>query len=186
MSDSRVSSTEDHWGVVVPPMKPIVARSLWAEWLSSRTDQPDPSDVRVDTIRSDGGDVVRYRVRGETVVSIDDLAARVREGCEGARPIIDEHRAEWGAGLLPTLLVADLRRHVEKRFEADRAHCACVDALAAGLVEGDASVRNAIAVSFVEDTAWWEPEQRAFVASWPKAVSDEADRQRQLRSSEGE
>jgi hypothetical protein len=50
------------------------------------------------------------------------------------------------------------------------------------LQEGDERVENAVAVSFVEDTGWWESDMVAFVASWPTPLRAEADRQRAGRA----
>jgi len=47
-----------------------------------------------------------------------------------------------------------------------------------GLREGDERVENAVAVSFVEDTPWWDPDRSAFIASWSPALRAEAERWR--------
>ncbi|WP_155859542.1 hypothetical protein [Cellulomonas sp. KRMCY2] len=50
--------------------------------------------------------------------------------------------------------------------------------MATGLRQGDDHVRGAIAVSFVEDTGWWEPEMQPFIATWPAELVNELARQR--------
>ena len=51
------------------------------------------------------------------------------------------------------------------------------------LLEGDEDVENAVAVSFVEDTGWWDPEMGPFMSVWPAGLMAEAERQRQWRPS---
>jgi hypothetical protein len=48
--------------------------------------------------------------------------------------------------------------------------------------EGDPSVRNAVEVSFVENSGWWEPEAESFVKFWPAALRIERDRQANWRT----
>ncbi len=170
------------WAVVVPPNRPLIARQLWAEWLSTRVVQPASTDIRVDTIRAEGGDLLRYRVKGVEVLSIEDLAVRVGENYDGARSIVDEHRLEWGVDILSHLLVADLRRHTEAWFEVHGSHYECVEDMAAGLNDGDASVQNAIAISFVEDTGWWDASRQDLVGVWPQGLRNEVARQREIGS----
>lgn len=51
-----------------------------------------------------------------------------------------------------------------------------------GIAEGDEALDNAIAVSFVEDSGWWEPGQDAYLATWPSALTAELQRQRGERT----
>ena len=48
-----------------------------------------------------------------------------------------------------------------------------LDVVAAGLSQGDDHVHHAAAVSFVEDTGWWEPEMQPFIATWPAEIAHE-------------
>jgi hypothetical protein len=43
------------------------------------------------------------------------------------------------------------------------------------LREGDEDAENAVAVSFVEDTGWWEPAMRTFITTWPDGLKAEAE-----------
>jgi hypothetical protein len=53
-----------------------------------------------------------------------------------------------------------------------------------GLRVEDDEAENAVAVSFVEDTPWWDADRQAFIATWPAAVREEAERQKNWRPEE--
>lgn len=107
---------------------------------------------------------------------VDLVVARVPE----AVPTVREHLADNDGELLLHLLMADLRRLAVNWF--DQGSVAPLDRLLAvvdaGLCRGDERVENAVAVSFVEDAAWWEPASGAFVATWPSGLAQEVERQR--------
>jgi hypothetical protein len=79
--------------------------------------------------------------------------------------------------------MADLRRLALNWFgqgrseELDR----LLGVLETALREGDEMVSNAIAVSFVEDLGWWEPDVQPFIASLPGELANEVRRQQQAR-----
>lgn len=81
-----------------------------------------------------------------------------------------------------TLLVADVRRYMESEFDSsgDLTGCGCIALLDVAIRTSDASVQNAIAVCFVEDACWWDPERQPFIDAWPDALQAEAERQRAL------
>jgi hypothetical protein len=97
--------------------------------------------------------------------------------------MVDEHLAD-NDELLPHLLVADLRRCAEAAHESrdfdlrDRVLALMDSALAAG----DAALDNAVAISFVEDSGWWEPGKKEYLASWPSTLTVELNRQRGARA----
>lgn len=115
-------------------------------------------------------------------IAPDDFVARLVERCPEVRPIVDEHFADNGELLLHPL-VADVRRFAIDRFDAhDEAVVErCLSVLSDGLQEGDERVQNAVAVSFVEDTGWWDSDMAAFIVSWPAPLKAEAERQRAWR-----
>ncbi len=86
---------------------------------------------------------------------------------------VRQHRDEYDSELLLHLLVANLRRlAIEARARADAdVLVPLLAAMGVGLVEGDGSVRNAVAVSFVEDTGCWDPGMAEFITSWPAKPS---------------
>jgi hypothetical protein len=51
-----------------------------------------------------------------------------------------------------------------------------------GIAEGDEALDNAIWISFVEDSAWWEPEMDEYLAAWPRALTAQLQRQRDERT----
>lgn len=112
-----------------------------------------------------------------TVVEFVDL---LTESCPETVPIVAEHLVDNGNELLLHLLIADVRRFSIEQFERDdsEALSRCLDVVAQGLIEGDEYVENAVAVSFVEDTGWWDPLMQPFIASWPLPLREEAERQR--------
>ena len=95
------------------------------------------------------------------------------------RPILDEHVADNGEVLLH-LFVARVRDAATAAFEnGDRKLSGRIVAVfESGLRNGDEQVKNAVAVSFVEDTPWWEADRQAFIATWPKALREEVKRQK--------
>jgi len=96
---------------------------------------------------------------------------------------VEEHLHDNDGELLLHLLTADLRRLAiawlaEGHVERMQRLLTCVET---GLLHGDEAVRNAMAVSFVEDTGWWLPEMRAFIGAWPAGLARELNRQRSGR-----
>jgi hypothetical protein len=107
---------------------------------------------------------------------VDLLTERVPE----AVPTVREHLADNDGDLLLHLLLADLRRLAVAWFDQGftdplQRLLAVVDD---GLAAGDDRLENAVAVSFVEDAAWWEPSSVAFIATWPNGLANEVQRQR--------
>ena len=88
-----------------------------------------------------------------------DLVSRARSTHPRIAAVVDEHLDDNEDELLLHLLVADFRRQARTAHEShDFALREPVLALLDwGIVEGDEARDNAIAVSFVEDSAWWEP-----------------------------
>ena len=93
-------------------------------------------------------------------------------------PIIEEHRRDMDGEVLLHLLAADVLRLAIELFEANEIDTLdrCLNVVATGLAEGDEYVNNAIAVSFVEDTPWWDETKFPFIAVWPEALRVEAER----------
>jgi hypothetical protein len=97
-----------------------------------------------------------------------------------SREVVAEHLA-FHEELLLHVLMADLRRMAIAMFERGESDSLgrLLEVLDRSLVEGDDHVENAVAVCFVEDTGWWDPEMAAFMGVWPAGLSAEAERQRQ-------
>lgn len=95
------------------------------------------------------------------------------------QPVLDEHIAD-NDELLLHLFVARARDFAIAAF--DKGNRRLSDRMVAiferGIREGDEAVENAVAVSFVEDTPWWDTSRQAFVDSWPPALRAEVERQR--------
>lgn len=91
-----------------------------------------------------------------------------------------EHFADQEGELLLHLLTADLRRLAIDWFRTGRTDAMerLLSLLERALREGDANVKNAIAVSFVEDLGWWEPEMQPFIATLPGEIANEIERLR--------
>jgi hypothetical protein len=106
----------------------------------------------------------------------DDFVTALCELGSRPRSVVDEHLSDHGEVLLH-LLTDDLRRLLLTSFEEgddDLLHrgLALVDR---ALQIGDEKLRNAVAVSFVEDSGWWEPSVRAFIESWPSGLRAELE-----------
>src|SRR4051794_40704924 len=98
---------------------------------------------------------------------LDALARDVPE----SQPVGGE-RLEDNDGLLLHLLTADLRRFAIQSFDTGQNDVldrllALVDA---ALREGTDDVQNAMSVSFVEDTAWWDSTTQPFIEAWPAGL----------------
>jgi hypothetical protein len=52
-----------------------------------------------------------------------------------------------------------------------------LDVVNRALLNGTDYVNNAVAVSSVEDTGWWDPAMQPFIESWPAGLQAEARRQ---------
>ncbi len=111
-------------------------------------------------------------------MSKDGFVRAVRD-VPGVAAIVDEHMADYGE-LLCQLLMADLERLAEDLFRTrDTATLGqLLTIVDDALRTGDDYLVNAVAVSFVEHAAVWDPASTAFVATWPAALAAEADRQR--------
>ncbi|NRQ40814.1 hypothetical protein HII36_54770 [Nonomuraea sp. NN258] len=74
------------------------------------------------------------------------------------------------------VLFGDLTRFVLQahRQGNDELVGRCLSFLESAMTSDDADLRNLVAVSFVENVRPWDPAMAHFVASWPKALRDEA------------
>jgi hypothetical protein len=109
---------------------------------------------------------------------LDTLAREVPE----THPVMAEHLKD-NDGLLLHPLTADLRRYAIQSFDSGQSDV--LDRLLAvidmALRDGTDDVQNAMAVSFVEDTGWWDLAMQPFIAVWPSSLRAEAERQRNWR-----
>lgn len=115
------------------------------------------------------------------MTSTDFLDALARDVPE-SQPLVEEHLKD-NDELLLHLLTADLRRFAVQSFDAGQSDVlqrllALVDAARS---EGADDLENAIAVSFVEDTGWWDPATQPFIDAWPTGLQAEVERQRSWR-----
>ena len=113
---------------------------------------------------------------------VDRLLAAVPE----LAPVVDKHLADSEGELLLHLLVADVLRFSSGAFGfGDRATASKVlTFMSAAFENADSNVSNAIAVSFVEHAGALTNETPEFIASWPKPLLDERDRQFTWRPTE--
>lgn len=87
--------------------------------------------------------------------------------------IVDEHLHESDSEVLLHLIVADLRRWAISTFynrDGDAPVRALLRLLDRAMRDGDASVVNAITVSFAEDSRAWDPRLAPFVEIWPASL----------------
>ena len=112
-------------------------------------------------------------------ISSQDFLAELLSKVPEAKLLVDEHLGFYEE-LLLHILVADLLRMAIAMFEQGQSESLdrLLLVLDHALTEGDDFVKNAIAVSFVEDTPSWDPDKAAFMSMWPAELADEADRQR--------
>jgi hypothetical protein len=117
-------------------------------------------------------------------VASADFVSRARSTDPRIAAVVDEHLTENDDELLVHLLIADFRRQAQAAH--DTHDFALRDTLLAlldwGIAEGDEALDNAISISFVEDSGWWEPEMDEYLATWPPALTAELQRQRDQRT----
>lgn len=91
-----------------------------------------------------------------------------------------EHLTDQDGDLLLHLLMGDLGRLAIDWFRTERTEALerLFSVLERALREGDEYVKNAAAVSFVEDLGWWEPDIQTFIAVLPGELAKEVERQR--------
>ena len=108
----------------------------------------------------------------------------LRESLPEFSDAIDEHVADYDE-VLPHLLFGDLTLFVLKAQDDgdDEIVRRALAFLDGALREGDDAVQNLVGVSFVENVGPWDPNQAAFIASWPEALRLEAEQQRDWRPS---
>lgn len=113
---------------------------------------------------------------GSPVMTEADFVRSLVDEAPEIRDLIDVHLRDQSGELLLHLLVADVRRVAVDAFQRGDGDLLrrLLDLLDRALREGDELVENAVAVSFVEDTGWWEPAMRPFIDAWPAALRAEA------------
>lgn len=119
-------------------------------------------------------------------ISAEDFLSELRRSVPESKQLVADH-LDYYEELLLHVLVADLREAATGMFE--RGESGPLDRLLAvldrSLTDGDDSVENAVAVSFVEDTGLWDPAMSGFVDAWPAGLAAEAERQRNWRPGTG-
>lgn len=119
-----------------------------------------------------------------TALEYSEVANALRIALPEFAPAIDEHVAH-NDEVLPHVLFGDLTRFVleASRQRNDDLTRRALVFLDISLRDGDHSVQNLVAVSFVENVGPWDPSQAQFIESWPDALRLEAERQRDWRPS---
>lgn len=109
---------------------------------------------------------------------VQELLTKVPE----AGLVLDQHLRD-NDELLLHLFVGDLRLTCEAAWSAGNHEVLSrvLTFLDVALSHGDDYVENAVAVSFVEDSEWWEPRLQNYIAIWPPALTAEVERQRAAR-----
>jgi hypothetical protein len=105
-------------------------------------------------------------------MTADEFVTRLRTAVPEASHVIEEHLYDNEGELLVHLLMADLLRFSVAAFAAGDAEPSrrCLNAVASAFTTGDAHLRNAVEVSFVEH-AW--DERPEFLATWPEPLLNE-------------
>ncbi len=117
-------------------------------------------------------------------MTADDFLAALAIEVPETQQVVKDHLKDNGQ-LLLHLLTADLRRSAIDAFASG--HPEVLGRLLAlidrALRDGVDDVNNAMAVSFVEDTGWWDPAMQPFIEAWHLGLQAEVDRQRNWRPS---
>lgn len=135
-----------------------------------------PGLITPQLCRSDTVPGAKSGTIGPMRVTPSDFMARARSVDPRIDAMVDEHLQD-NDELLVHLLVADLGRAARSAHDAGDTEYR--DRLLAlldwGLTSGDEALDNAVAVSFVEHSAWTEPKD--YLAAWPPGLSAELLRQ---------
>lgn len=116
-------------------------------------------------------------------MSTEGFVDGLREAVPMTRSLVDENIEEYDGEVLLHPLVSDVLRFAIASFErGDEAVTASLlDYVDLVLRTGNDQVENAIAVSFVEESEWWDPAMQAFIVTWPPALAAEVERQNAWR-----
>lgn len=122
------------------------------------------------------------RQSGQVALTEDEFVRALVEAIPEVQPILDEHLTDNDELLLHPF-VARVRDFAIDAFDNGKTTLSdgIVAILERGMRDGDEGVENAVAVSFIEDTPWWDTNRQAFIDSWPPALRAEAERQRNWR-----
>lgn len=156
-------------------------RARWrdgrCEWFSPAT-RPAGFDVDAQLARA-GLDTAVRSLSDAPVLTRSEFVANLVAAVPEAEPILIEHVTDHDEVLLHVLTAA-LRRlalQAHQNWQADLFR-RLLDVLDEGLDRGNDYVHNAIAVSFVEDSAPYDPANDDYIANWPENLATEARRQR--------
>jgi hypothetical protein len=124
---------------------------------------------------------VAARATAEPAVtwSSAEIHERLVEAIPEFSPRLDEHVADFEEVLPHTLFTTLTRFILDAHRDGDDALVAkCLAFLAAAMRSQDEEIENLVAVDFVETVGPWDPDMKEFIDAWPKALRDEAQRQR--------
>jgi hypothetical protein len=112
-------------------------------------------------------------------VTEDNFLALLREAVPETVPVIDEHIADVDGDLLLHLLMSDLLRFATATYASGEAGVSdrLLQFVGSALDDGDKRVKNAVQVSFVENVGPEPGESPEFIATWPKSLLEERERQ---------
>jgi hypothetical protein len=112
-------------------------------------------------------------------MSADRFAERLVAEVPEAEAVVAEH-LEDNDELLLHVLMYNLVQLCEAAWAAANHDVLrrCLALLNDALLDGDEYVKNAVAVSFVEDSCWYEPANQEYIATWPPALQAEVESQR--------
>ena len=110
-------------------------------------------------------------------LTASEFVTSLRADVPETNDTINDHLADQEGELLLHVLTADLRRLAIDWFRTGRIDATerLLSVLDRGFREGDEYVQNAVAVSFVEDLGWWEPEMQPRIETLPGALAHEIE-----------
>jgi hypothetical protein len=113
-----------------------------------------------------------------------EFVERLVEEVPETSALVSEHLEDQFGELVLHLLMADLLRFAVERFHQGQFDVSrrCLALVDHALGDGDEYVRNAVAVSFVENVGYGEGETAHFIASWPQRLLDERASQERHQS----
>lgn len=122
----------------------------------------------------------RQNRQSQRMLTEAEFAAAIRDAGPETRAIYVEHLSDNGGELLLHPFVARIRDRAIAAFGAqdDDLLNRILGVMVLGLEQGDERVVNAVEVSFVEDSCWYDPATGPFIASWPQTLRAEVTRQR--------
>lgn len=113
-------------------------------------------------------------------MTADDFLAALASAVPETQTVVKEHFKDNDDELLLHLLSSDLLRFARREFGLGHRDVLnrLLEVIDRALRDGTEYVNNAMAVSFVEETPYWDKSMQPFIDVWPSGLRAEVERMR--------